>query len=324
MPTAVVESKASESTGEKTNKLRRFLNAYWLRPENAFWMTMRSDVLDACPLSGPSLDVSCGDGIFTFLHRGGQFDPAFDVFQCVSELDRVNTHHADMFDHVDADFHPRVVSGVSEPMTVGTDLKPSLLAKADRLGAFERTVRHDNNHPQPFEDHAFQSIYCNSAYWVERIGPFLSELARITKPGGRIILQVKLDSMRGYNLEEHREQLGDRFLRLIARGRVDSWPTLTDRSTWEKRFGQAGLEIESATPFITQTHARIWDIGLRPIAPLLAKMANGLNPSNRTEIKSEWVDLMMDLLEPLCCPTFDLSTAKDEPAEVQYVLTPRS
>ena len=76
------------------------------------------------------------------------------------------------------------------------------------------------------------------------------------------------------------------------------------------------------TPFITRTHAHIWDIGLRPIAPLLAKMTRALAPKTRASIKREWVDLFCELLEPLCDPDVDLFAVKDEPAEVQYVLTP--
>jgi len=151
---------------------------------------------------------------------------------------------------------------------------------------------------------------------------FLHEMRRITRSTGRIILQVKLDSTRRYTLESYRESLGDRFLDIIGRGRTACWPTLADRSTWEKRFANAGLNIEEATPFITKTHAHIWDVGLRPLAPLLVKMSNALKPETRSAIKSEWVELFLELLTPICRPDFDLSADSDDPAEMQYILTP--
>ena len=52
--------------------LRRFLQAYWLRPENAMWMTIRSMVLSELLLDSPAIDVCCGDGVFSFLHAGGR------------------------------------------------------------------------------------------------------------------------------------------------------------------------------------------------------------------------------------------------------------
>lgn len=310
--------------GEATlrDRLQRFLQAYWLRPENAFWMTLRSEVLRPCPRAHPSIDVSCGDGVFSFLHGGGVFDPDFDVFQSVAGLDRVRAGHADMFDHLSEEFQPQITAPPVDRYDVGTDAKPSMLAKAERLSFYGRLVEHDNNNPLPFDDGTFQTVYCNAAYWVENIDGFLSELRRITQPGGSIILHVKLDSMRRFTLDAHRSRLGDRFLDVIGRGRMETWPSLADRATWESRFRAAALHVHSATPFVTRTHAHVWDIGLRPIAPLLVRMTQSLAPATRSSIKREWVDLFCDLLEPLCHFSFDLLGAEDEAAEIQYVLTP--
>ena len=328
------EPRGSESGG-RGKLLRRFLQAYWLRPENAFWMTLRSEVLRPYQLEGPSADLSCGDGVFSFIHAGGVLDPAFDVFAAVGNLDgtvsrqlsmgsrqpSVGGKHADMFDYVSDDYQPAIRSPVDERIDVGTDVKRTQLAKAKRLNLYHRLIRHDNNASLPFDNHTFQTIYCNAAYWVENIDGFLTELGRIIRPGGRVILQVKLDSLRRYTLNAHRNVLGDRFLDIIGRGRIESWPSLASRSVWESRFKAAGLAIENATPFGTRIHAHIWDIGLRPVAPLLVKMAGALTPQTRAAIKDEWVDLFCELLEPICNPKLDLLPGGDEPAEIQYILT---
>ncbi|MCH7840467.1 MAG: methyltransferase domain-containing protein [Planctomycetes bacterium] len=304
-------------------QLRRFLQAYWLRPENALWMALRSEVLSPYEPQHPSIDLACGDGVFSFLHCGGEFDPAFDVFTCVDRLDRVRDEHSDIFDCDGDQYRPAIQCHPPDTLDVGTDLKTNLLTKARRLDLYDRLVRHDNNQALPFEADSFQTVYCNAAYWVENIDGFLTEIGRITRPGGRIILQVKLDSMARYTLEAHRHLLGDRFLDIIGRGRIETWPTLADRRTWERRFISAGLDVQIATPFVTRTHAHLWDVGLRPIAPLLVRMANALTPSTRADIKRDWVDLLTSLLEPLCKPTLDLFDQPDEPAEIQYVLKPR-
>jgi len=174
----------------------------------------------------------------------------------------------------------------------------------------------------PFGDDTFQSVYCNAAYWIDHIDLFLRELKRITHPHGRIVLQVKLACMQRYTLSTFRDQLGDKFLDIIGRGRLDTWPTLADRAGWEQRFAQAGLCLEDARPFITRTHAQIWDVGLRPIAPMLVKMANGLEPASRLSIKKDWVELFCDLLAPFCDAQLDLFTQSTEPAEIQYILQP--
>lgn len=303
---------------------RRYVEAYWLRPENAFWMTLRSIVLSRVPLSAPSIDVACGDGVFTFLHCDGAFDPEFDVFRSVDHLHRVHAEHADMFDHASDSYAPTILAAPSRNVSVGLDAKSTLLTKAACLGLYEELVEHDGNRMLPFDDDSFETVYCNAAYWIDDIDGFLRELCRIVRPGGRLILQVKLDSMRAYNLHTHRDALTDRFLDIIGRGRLACWPSLADRATWESRFAGAGLTIDEAVPFVTADHARIWDIGLRPIAPMLVRMANALTAQTRASIKREWVDLFCDLLDPICRVDFTISSKAEEPAELQYVLSPRS
>lgn len=304
-------------------KQRRFISAYWLRPENAFWMVLRSDALANVPLRGPMLDLSCGDGVFSFLHAGGRFAPEFDVFGCVDNLHRVHDDHADIYDHVDDDHRPTIVSPPAYTIDCGADHKGNLLTKASWLGMYDRLLPHDNNEALPFEDGAFETVYCNSVYWVERIDDLLREIARVTAPGGKAILQVKLQSIEQFTMAKHRDVLGDRWLNLMDRGRSASWPSLCDRQTWERRFKSAGFEIRQAEPFVTGTHAHIWDIGLRPIAPMLIKAMNAIHPHLRQEIKRDWVDLFCNLLSPLCDPGFDLFDSPSDPVEIQYELAPR-
>ena len=321
---ATIEQMLERASGtEQLEKQRRFINAYWLRPENAFWMYLRSEALSAVPMHGPVADLGCGDGVFSFLHAGGVLSPDFDVFGAVAKLDDVHAESADMFDHVDDGYEPEVISGPDFRIDVGTDLKANLLGKAERLGLYDQLTPCDHNAALPFGDDAFETVYCNTAYWVEHVDGFLGEASRVTRSGGTVVLQVKLDAIADYTMRQHGGLLGDRWLGLMNRGRIECWPTVCDRSTWESRFAAAGLEIVGEVPIATRTHAHVWDIGLRPIAPMLIKAMNAIHPHLRAEIKRDWVDLFAELLRPLCSTTFDLFGEASEPAELQYVLTPR-
>jgi len=304
-------------------KLRRYLNAYWLRPENALWMTLRSDALERVSFATPAIDVACGDGIHTFLHLGGAFDPDFDVFEAVGSLDRVRDGHADMFDVPAASYAPTIVTKPRMRIDTGLDLKPNLLSKAARLGLYERLTPHDGNERIPLPTDSFRTVHCNAAYWVRNVNGLLAELARITQPNGRVVLQVKLDTIQACTFESLRETLGDRFLDILGRGRFATWPALASRDVWERRFERAGLEMTDLQPFITAAHARMWDVGLRPLAPLLVRMANALSPETRSSIKRDWVDLFNELLAPLRRFDLSLSTVPGTPVEIQYVLKPR-
>ena len=304
-------------------KQRQYINAYWLRPENAFWMVLRSDVLSRVPMRGPILDLGCGDGVFSFLHAGGRFASKFDVFTAVNNLERVLDDHDDVFDHDDDNYQPEITAQPEYAIDCGTDLKGNLLSKAAKLGLYKRLIQHDHNDRLPFGDGEFETVYCNTAYWVDDVDAFLREIARVTAPGGTAVLQVKLDAIKQFTMQKHRDVLGDRWLDIIDRGRLACWPTLGDRGTWEDRFASAGLDIVEATPFVTGTHAHIWDIGVRPIAPMLIKTMNAIHAHLRQEIKRDWVDIFCDLLAPLCKPDLDLFTTPSDPVEIQYILKPK-
>ncbi|MBI1824969.1 MAG: methyltransferase domain-containing protein [Planctomycetes bacterium] len=310
----------------RDERLKRYLSAYWLRPENAMWMTLRSEALSEVPMVGPSADFCCGDGIFSFIHAGGSLDPSFDVF-CVTMGDVENatpcdlrSARRDMFDCISDAYAPKVLTRPDFLIDVGTDLKETLLEKAARLRFYERTMLHDCNQLLPFANESLQTIYCNSAYWVREVDQLLSEIARVLRPGGVAVLHVKLNTMRKCNLNGLRRVLGNKFLDVITCDRLDNWITLCDEAAWEQRFQHAGLVIKSQKPLATTTHARLWDVGLRPIAPMLIRLANSVAPITRSEVKRDWVSLMVDLALPMCDPLLSLDSRAGEPVEIQYVL----
>ena len=61
------------------DKLRQYLNLYWLRPENGLITTFKSKAFEDITFRSPSLDLSCGDGLFMFIHSGGLFSDDFEV-----------------------------------------------------------------------------------------------------------------------------------------------------------------------------------------------------------------------------------------------------
>lgn len=302
------------------DRLNRFLPAYWLRPENALWMTLRSAALSQVPWSRPVLDACCGDGIFSFLHLGGRFDPSFDVYCGVDHSAAALPARRDVYDAYSDNYRPRISTRPTDTTDVGSDHKAALLAKAERLGFYDELVAHDHNLPLPLPDESFQTIYCNAAYWMHNVQGLLAEFRRLLRPDGQLILHVKLDAMRRHTLEPLIAVLGANVLGILNGDRLDCWPGLTNRTTWEQRFDRANLKLLAAQPFVTGTHAYLWNIGLRPIAPLLMRMVAGLSADTRASIKKDWVQLFTTMLSPLCRYDLSISESGDEPVEIQYVL----
>ena len=50
-----------------------------------------------------SLDVSCGDGVFSFIARGGEISQNYDMYQSLN-LNGVRKGNFDTYDHYDNDY----------------------------------------------------------------------------------------------------------------------------------------------------------------------------------------------------------------------------
>ena len=67
----------------KKTLFKSFLNFFWLRPENALIFSLKADKLNFYKkyFKGNSIDISCGNGIFTFLTFGGRISEKNDMYQ---------------------------------------------------------------------------------------------------------------------------------------------------------------------------------------------------------------------------------------------------
>ena len=63
-----------------TTYLEELLSVFWLRPETALWRSIDIETMKDFEFFAPSLDLGCGDSIFSFIRAGGRFDITFDAF----------------------------------------------------------------------------------------------------------------------------------------------------------------------------------------------------------------------------------------------------
>tara|TARA_B100001964_G_scaffold6989_1_gene7587 strand:- start:523 stop:816 length:294 start_codon:yes stop_codon:yes gene_type:complete len=62
---------------------------------------------------------------------------------------------------------------------------------------------------------------------------------------------------------------------------------------------RAGFDIVDHSYYLSPLLLKMWDIGLRPLSPLLIKMSNSLTQENRKSIKMEWIETLKEFLLPL-------------------------
>ena len=306
---------------EKIELLTAFLNLFWLRPENAYASTLKSLVLKPYPFSKPIIDVGCGDGLFSFTTLGGRLDLGFDTFLDVANLEKVRNKNADMFDSYDKKTYiPKIIKPPSLKIEYGTDFKQNSLLKAANLDLYGKLVLHDNNEKMPFENNSLMTLYSNTPHYVNNMEFHLSELKRIIRPEGLVLLSVVTDKIKDYTLGHYAPFLGANLAKIIDRGRLDAWKNLKSFSWWQKKLKQLDFDIVAHKGFMGKVQSYVWDIGLRPLAPHLVKMANNLDKKQRREIKGEWIAHCIDLLMPLV----NLEPSSDEEcSEFLFVLKKR-
>jgi SAM-dependent methyltransferase len=284
--------------------LKNLLEYYWLRPETAVWRAIDCAVLDGIELEPPVIDLGCGDGAFSFLRAGGCYSLDYDFSTETINLGKFFSN-VDIYDHCDsAACSERIMEPAHYKIDIGFDHKPALLAKAALTGLYGRTVEGDANTELPFARASIRTVYSNILYWLEDYPATLREIARVLKPGGRCIIQVPSERFREFSFYQRLfVKTGNpqwEWLKLLDRGRSDSIKNYKSEAEWRMDFETAGLCVERCTPYLPRLVIEAWDIGLRPISPMLIEMASSLYPAKRREIKQKWVANLLPMLGPLC------------------------
>ena len=90
-------------------KLRNFLNLFWLRPENGLITPFKSKAFEDLNFESPSLDLSCGDGLFMAIHLGAEFDEDFDYFKATKASEFNHDNFVDLFDDFNENYDVKFV-----------------------------------------------------------------------------------------------------------------------------------------------------------------------------------------------------------------------
>lgn len=279
------------------------LNVFWLRPETAMWREIDIRAMVSFIFRSPSLDLGCGDGIFSFIRAGGGFDECFDAFKAMTGLNQF-FDNVDVFNAFDESLAANVTRRPRYKIDCGFDHKENLLKKASLLGLYRYLKEGDANRKLPFPDRSFNSVFSNIVYWLDDPQAAIAEIARILIPGGRACLMLPNQTLPEFSFYNQLYiKTGNpewAFLEKLDRGRFsDNIRQARSGETWEGMFHNAGLRVEKHVCHLSKTVVQIWDIGLRPLFPVLRRMVDTLAPVELPTIKREWVSTLRHFLEPI-------------------------
>ena len=97
-------------------------------------------------------------------------------------------------------------------------------------------------------------------------------------------------------------------------------PGHKSRSEWERTFTSAGFEIVDVIDIFPLTIYKIWNVGLRPIFPLLKKMQAYVPDEERRKLKDEWVEIFLELGLPVLEESIKNPKIQDGSYKFQYTL----
>jgi len=282
---------------------KEFLNYFWLRPESAIVQSfrafeLRKTVYEKISKKQKILDVSCGDGVFTFIALGGKLDLSFDSYKSIKNKKR--SAKFDAYDHYDKNFRVKVLKKPDYKIDTGTDWKLNLLKKSRQLRFYKKLLLHNNEKKLTLNDNLFDLVYSNSAYWVKNIKQHLIDMKRITRHNGYIYLHVKFKDTYLATLVKNQTKInfGTKFEKIIDGGRYETWKGLKTKKEFDKILKDiSGLKVVSYKPLYGDIIMLIWDIGFRPLFKPLFEMSKSLNKSKYIKVKTEWIKILYDMSE---------------------------
>ncbi|WP_299290871.1 methyltransferase domain-containing protein [Nitrosopumilus sp.] len=300
--------------------LKNFLNLYWLRPETAIWRTLDAIQMKNIAFQKPLLDAGCGDGSFSFTLFSGETSKSFDVYSTISStkdfFSGKDIHNQNSF------VKPKITKKSSLKINVGMDWKSNLLDKAKSYGLYNKLIKHDMNKKFPFEENSFNSVFSNVLYWLKDPIFSLSEINRILKNNGQVIIFVPDKKFQNFLIFNHFLKTKSKWAKILDRGIHDNIKHCYTNQEWKKIFSTSGFEISHHSTHLSKNLIKFWSIGLRPYSPFLIEMANKLDNLERKRIKNRLINELYPLFRSYI--DFELSSPSKNNCFHMYVLKPKS
>ena len=296
----------------------KFLKFFWLRPESALMLAVRAEkYASTMKLMGDyNIDVSCGDGVFSFITMGGELSEDSDMYRSLDHSSK-REGNFDTYDSYDSSYFIKVDKKPKKNYNLGTDWKENLINKAAHLSYYEDFIVHDNNNIFPIGSEKGDYIYSNSTYWVKNFEEHIFDLVRMLKIGGHLVLEIKTKDILNMTSKNYAPFMGNNFHNIIDAGRAATWEGLKSIEEYEYIFSKLNIKVVSKSPVYGGKIMQIWDIGLRPIFSPLAKMVDSLTPENRVDIKGEWCNVFNNLLKDY---VGEYSCSNDDAVEWLFIL----
>lgn len=271
-------------------RLWRFLNIYFLKPNDAVNDTITASLLTDFDWSGNVLEIGSGDGMFSYVMHGGGFPINFDRYR-MTDLKK-----ADIYD-----VHQKSILTTSKKLfspiiEVAIDAKRAHVDKIREIN-FAKNVVQCAYEKLPFGDNHFDKLFVYTPHGLEDFDDLMDEATRVLMPGGSLFILV-YDSafQRAFLCKWLSKKLPGKlsdYFKLLDNNRYEELTGMSkSRVEWESDFFSRGLSIEKCLSGLNHFGWMLYDIQTRPLLRPLIKFFSKMPMGLRTMTKLIWMLIM--------------------------------
>lgn len=292
---------------------QNILSAFWLRPYSALIRIIEESILNiANKDTGFSLDLGCGDGVFSALLKGHKFpldfSPYIDIpahsYGKESIQNSKEKNDYDLFDTSNGIRHYLKNKAKNALWSIGIDHKQSLIDKAQALNSFvnSRTIDFDSSN---FIDMYLNCIgsnkvnyaYSNSLYWASKPQAVLD--AVISSMDSNAVFQTSLvtpEMIKNMTYSRLHKKM-PATAEFLDKGRHRHYQCVKSPNEWIDLFSSVGFKNIEVTPYFTKELAiAVEEMDQREHYPYISRMYYGLPMHDRESIKRDWLIHLEKLL----------------------------
>jgi SAM-dependent methyltransferase len=277
---------------------------YWLKPFDSINDTANAMALLEFDWSKrPILEIGGGDGVFSFIMHGGEFNFSEDRYTQTDLL-----KGGDIYDVYKKESNLKIKKTAALKYDAGLDLKLSHLYKGRETMLYKSgNLISSNPERLPFKDNVFSEIFLYTFHGLNDYKSSLKEIKRILNKDGKLLVvavnKIVRDNFICYRIHKYCQnrnwnRLSEYFLKLDC-GRFDEIGGIfsKDLKEWRELFGDTGFKVVDIYSQVSPLLWIIYDTQTRPILRPLIRLSILLEKMRvKIIFKFLWIYIWMPLL----------------------------
>ena len=272
----------------------RYLNANWLRPETVAWDAHLAILMQPYLKKRYSnmLEIGVGNGINTFLMLKGALNENFDSFYNIKV--KKLWKDKDIFNNASKNKTKKIIKKKPfKKFNLSIDHKINLINQSKLLGISKKYMVHNCNNIIVTKQ-KFDFIFSNMLYWLNNTISVIKNVSNLLEKEGTFIFTIPnkkfFDYCKSY-------KSNNEFWKKINMGRKKHIKFSAEKNNMLYKIKKMKkFSIIDVKSFLSKQTLKIWDVGLRPVAPQLIYMVNKIGDKKRLELKKKWCNKLKPLL----------------------------